>query len=317
MSDVKLKVPYRSQWDADAKDHKADCGPACLAMILNALGDPITPDELYRYIGERGVNEYTSFTDLRNAARKRANLTTTRRNFFPTRAIKDARKTIDAGKPFVALVNYAYWDGFLHNGFKGSHFVVVVGYNEKHIIAHDPLFRGSRRNLGAYHAFTNAQFSQAWGGFSVNQNPNYAVLIAEARVPFVDETPVAEVPKAGFTYHGRVEPELARRMRAYTAYHGMQQPNLEVPRVVEHLRREMGSFGEQWDTYTMRPGVTLVRVAEVFYGDGQRWPAIAYFNELIDPNALANGQVVRVPRLDMGERLDARVPRHGFGGPEG
>ena len=55
MSLIKLAVPYKSQWDPDAKDHHADCGPTSLSMLLAALGDAISPDQLYRYIGERGV----------------------------------------------------------------------------------------------------------------------------------------------------------------------------------------------------------------------------------------------------------------------
>ncbi len=52
----------------DAKDHFADCGPTGLAMILNAKGDPITPDQVYKFIGGRGASQYTSFTDLKTAA---------------------------------------------------------------------------------------------------------------------------------------------------------------------------------------------------------------------------------------------------------
>ena len=64
MTTVKLNISYRSQWDPDAKDHFSDCGPTSLAMILNARGDPITPDEVYKFIGDRGAGQYTSFTDL-------------------------------------------------------------------------------------------------------------------------------------------------------------------------------------------------------------------------------------------------------------
>ena len=67
MPTVKLNIPYRSQWDPDAKDHFADCGPTSLCMMLNALGDPINPDQMYQYIGERGASEYTSFSDLMRA----------------------------------------------------------------------------------------------------------------------------------------------------------------------------------------------------------------------------------------------------------
>ena len=61
---VKLPVPYRSQWDSnDADDHQADCGPTCLAMILNFRGVPMTPNGVYDKIPdphkyEKGVTDY-------------------------------------------------------------------------------------------------------------------------------------------------------------------------------------------------------------------------------------------------------------------
>src|SRR3972149_1020681 len=104
MSGVKLNIPYRSQWDPDAKDHHADCGPTSLAMILNALGDPVNPDELYKYIGSKGASEYTSFADLKTAAAARS-LKMLRKNFIPGEAFSELRAALNGGYSFIALVN--------------------------------------------------------------------------------------------------------------------------------------------------------------------------------------------------------------------
>ena len=35
-------IPYKSQYDDDASDFRNDCGPACVAMVLNALGGALS-----------------------------------------------------------------------------------------------------------------------------------------------------------------------------------------------------------------------------------------------------------------------------------
>ena len=37
-----LDIAYKSQYDPDAAVSRNDCGPACLAMLLNALGTAVT-----------------------------------------------------------------------------------------------------------------------------------------------------------------------------------------------------------------------------------------------------------------------------------
>lgn len=61
---VKLSVPYRSQWDEDANTHSADCGPTCVAMILNFKQVNITPNKVYNFIPPKTSGQFTTFTDL-------------------------------------------------------------------------------------------------------------------------------------------------------------------------------------------------------------------------------------------------------------
>jgi hypothetical protein len=78
MNRVKLDIPYRSQWDVPDADLAAgDCGPTCVAMLLNGLGKAATPDDLYYVIyPELKTNPamqipnmgYTNFSHLFNAA---------------------------------------------------------------------------------------------------------------------------------------------------------------------------------------------------------------------------------------------------------
>ncbi len=322
MPSVKLNIPYKSQWDPDAKDHSADCGPTSLSMLLHALNDPITPDQLYRYIGERGVSQYTSFTDLVNAAKAR-NLPMTRKNFLPATALNDLKKMIDGGAAFVALVNYAFWDPIVKNNFRGSHFVLVVGYDDDdQVFIHDPLFRGDRRNQGSYCAYTYEQFLDAWGGFAPGQNPNYAALISSKPVPFLtEEAPIAAQPAAPAAAQPAaaktvvLDNDLRRRLRAKAAYDGQPDPNLDDAATLNALMSKLGNFGATWDTYTVRRGDSISKIATMFYSDREKWPVIVYFNNIAHPSLMEPGDTYLIPRPELTPEADARVPLPGFGGP--
>jgi hypothetical protein len=317
MPSVKLAIPYKSQWDPDAKDHHADCGPTSLSMLLAALGDAVSPDQLYRHIGERGVSQYTSFTDLINAAKAR-NLPMTRKNFMPATAFDELKKTLDSAMPFVALVNYAFWDPIVKNGFRGSHFVLVVGYDDQKVYIHDPLFKGSRRDQGQYCAYTHDQFLDAWGGFAPGQNPNYAALISGKQVSFFEgaaAAPAARQPAQPAA--PQIDETMRRRIRAREAYDGFPDPNLADPAIAQNLMARIGNFGATWDVYTVRRGDSLSKIATIFYGDREKWPVIVYFNNIANPSRVQPGDTCLIPRPELTPGTDAHVPLPGFGGPTG
>lgn len=324
MPTVKLNVPYRSQWDPDADDHNADCGPTSLAMLLSALGDPISPDQMYTYIGQRGMSEYTSFGDLTRAAKAR-NLTMTRKNFLPAKALDELKATLDAGKPFIALVNYAFWDPIVHNGFKGSHFVLVTGYDDDQVFIHDPLFRDGKprpehkREQGNFCAYTYEQFLDAWGGFAAGQNPNYAALISDKPVGHLpSERPMdhrRETPVTPARPAGPLDETTERRIRAKAAYEGKPDPNLGDPVTAQALIASLGDWGATWDTYTVRRGDNLSKISTMFYQDKELWRVIVYFNEMAHPGLIEVGETLMIPRATMNPIDDATVPVFGHGGP--
>lgn len=309
MPTVKLAIPYKSQWDPDAKDHNSDCGPTCLSMILGGLGDNISPDLLYRYIGAREVSQYTSFGDLAKAAKARG-LDMLRRNFLPASALDELKKTINAGQPFIALVKYAFWEATTKNKFKGSHFAVVTGYDDTHIYVHDPLFRGDRRDVGRYFAHLYTTFTDAWAGFAPGENPNYATLIASRSVPFeVTAEPVQP------TRPVVIDDSLRRRIRAKAAYDGLPDPNFGDQTLVAALLAGLNNWGTTWDTYNVRRGDNLSKIALIFYGDRNKWKPIIYFNDIANPNIIFPGTTLLIPKPDFDVNNDAHVPLPGFGGP--
>lgn len=322
MPSIRLNVPYHSQWDPDAGDHFADCGPTSLAMLLGALGDNITPDQLYRFIGQRGAAEYTSFTDLLNAAKARG-LVMTRKNFLPGTAVQDLKKTISAGTPFIALANYAFWDPIVHNAFKGAHFVLVTGFDDANVFIHDPLFKGARRDQGKFCPYTYDQFLSGWNGFAPGANPNCAALISGRAVPFLGaaggpaEGKPATPARPGTPAPAALDDTTIRRIRAKAAFDGQPDPKLDDPVVAGSLLAALGSWGATADSYTVRRGDSLTTIATIFYGEREKWKVIVYFNNIAHPSLLAPGDVYLIPRPDISAASDARVPLPGHGGPIG
>jgi hypothetical protein len=316
MPSVKLDIPYHSQWDPDAGSHFSDCGPTSLAMLLGALGQYTSPDNLYRYIGQRGASEYTSFTDLVTAA-KALGLPMTRKNFLSATAIQDLKTALAAGTPFIALINYAFWDPIVHNNFRGSHFVLVTGFDDTTIYIHDPLFRGARRDQGKFCPYTYDQFMSGWNGFVPGQNPNCAALVSGKTVPFLGAAPVSVPVPPAAPAQIVIDDMMVRRLRAKAAYDGQPDPNLDDPVLAQALAAALGNWGAAADSYTVRRGDSLTTIATMFYGDREKWKVIVYFNNIAHPSLLAPGDVYLLPRPELTPAADAKVPLPGHGGPTG
>ena len=323
MPTVKLNIPYKSQWDPDAGDHFADCGPTSLSMLLTALGDPVTPDQMYRYIGQRWASEYTSFGDLTRAAQARG-LTMTRKNFPSAKALDELKASINAGKPFIALVNYAFWDPIVHNGFKGSHFVLVTGYDDDQVFIHDPLFRDGRprpehkREQGNFCPYTYEQFLDAWGHLAQG-NPNYAALISEKPVGFLSERPMEARPETTTPttkpVSATLDETMRRRIRAQAAYEKKQDPNLNDPATAQALMASLGDWGATSEPYTVRRGDSLSKIATMFFQDKDLWRVVVYFNDMAHPGLLEVGETLLIPHPTPQQTKDAAVPVFGHGGP--
>ncbi|MGH2522911.1 MAG: C39 family peptidase, partial [Anaerolineales bacterium] len=158
-----LNLPYKSQYDPDAAASRNDCGPTCLAMLLNALGITATSDAVFQRTGAP-PDHYISVAQLMRVAESYSAPLEYRRGW----GLGQLRVSLDFGKPLIALVHYAAFSELqpgvsTQSDFKGPHFVLVVGYDEQSVIVHDPLWTGDRRSEGAFKRWSNAVWLQAWG----------------------------------------------------------------------------------------------------------------------------------------------------------
>jgi hypothetical protein len=157
-----------------------------MAMILNAgraLEDRVTVDALYaRHLPDKDVGAFISWRDLEAIGRGEG--VDVRRHRYPNGgdALQGLHASIAANTPLVVLVNYAEWDDIAQNNFAGARFVTVVGFDADHVFVHDPLFRGARRDQGAFFVWRNPRFLAGWGGLDPLSQENFAALALDQQV---------------------------------------------------------------------------------------------------------------------------------------
>lgn len=282
-----LNIAYKSQYDPDAAASRNDCGPACLAMIINALGAAATTDAVFRRTGAPPEG-YVSMAQLMRVGESYGVPMEYRKGW----ALGELRAMLDLGRPLIALVHYAAFSELqpgisTQSPFKGPHFVLAVGYEDTSVIVHDPLWVGERRDQGAFKKWRNDIWLQAWGrshedcDMQGNCNPDYAALISVRAV-----SPSART---------QVSAEVVRRIRAKAAFDGVLQPELNHPASLSSYLTALGNWGKRTTVRVVQPTDTLWRLAKAYYGDGNKMSVIQNFNGLTESDVIHNGQVLLIP----------------------
>ncbi|GAG86338.1 unnamed protein product, partial [marine sediment metagenome] len=176
-------VPYKSQYDDDAVEFRNDCGPASVAMILHAFGIKVSTDNVYRKTGAT-ANRYVSVGQLIRAGLSYK----VPFDYFYGWSLEQLQDTLRKGHAIITLVHYGAWSQLnpgisTQNKFKGPHFVVVIGFDEKHIFVNDPLWRGTRRSEGYRRAWTHEQFMAAWESNHLDGNRERSGILSRRTLP--------------------------------------------------------------------------------------------------------------------------------------
>jgi hypothetical protein len=163
-------VPYLSQLDRpDADFAPGDCGPACVAMVIRHQTDAeVTVDHVSEATGNPEGFRFTNNMTLIRTARKWDVSMYWARHLTIERLFDE----LDAGRPVIALVHYPSLSMRYDSKYPFSHFIVLVGYDDKHLYYHDPYWPENYRSGDDWYKIqiSHSQFNIAWSNVTENGN---------------------------------------------------------------------------------------------------------------------------------------------------
>jgi hypothetical protein len=167
-----LNVPYKCQNDPDANLKHTDCGPCCVAMILNGIGQPVTTNAVTAAANQQGDSGLMQSQVVSAAAA--FGLSMAWAQGYTLDALK---QYIDNGQPPIALVKYANLPDRVDQASTGGHYVMVVGYDDaaQNIFINDPDYYPGTSG-GYQKAYGYQTWMSAWGGFAAGENANFSLI---------------------------------------------------------------------------------------------------------------------------------------------
>jgi ABC-type bacteriocin/lantibiotic exporter with double-glycine peptidase domain len=162
-----LDVP----WQGHRRDDGGASGPTCLCMWLNYLGHNLTIENIDKATGLGKGFKYTSAYNL-IASAKVYGLALRRIARLDMARIW---QEIDAEHPLIALVHYQSLPGAMDDLVEGSHWILITGYNDKHVFYNDPY---AADDHGKAIGVTNAAFEKASTDCSLDGDTPRQALVA-------------------------------------------------------------------------------------------------------------------------------------------
>ena len=200
-----LIIPYVSQVTPGAQEHNNDCGAASALMVLRAynVGLIETVDQLYNEIQPSGDTSL-SIGGLQRVLANRRVTNEYKSNVQP----QDLYGLLIANKPAIALIHYgALVDAGLteFKGFRGAHFVVVIGMDIKYVYIHDPysLTKGNCLEVPV------PIFKQAMAQCNLDANPINTCIFM---IPPIGD--LAPIQPTGVQYNWGIDPSTGRQVMA-------------------------------------------------------------------------------------------------------
>ena len=100
------------------------CGPASLAGVLNFYGEGVTPDEIAEAIFRKHIRGTVTLDMVLYARNKGFSAK------WYSGSVDDIRRSVDQGVPLIVMVDFGFANVI------NNHYMVVVGYGPKGVIAH-------------------------------------------------------------------------------------------------------------------------------------------------------------------------------------
>lgn len=291
MTLILSSIPYKSQYDPDASEFRNDCGPASLAMILQAFGVNVSTNAVYRKTGTE-ANRYVSVSQLMRAGLSYG----VPFDYFYNWTIEDLKEKIRQGRTMITLVHYGGWSKIspgvsTQNSFQGPHFVTIVGFDEEYIYVNDPLWKEERREEGYRKAWKYAEFLAAWDSNHEDGNRDRSGIVTQRTLP------TKSYGKEEWPAPNRVqlEPREFQRMQAWSNSLGLPYADISNPASVNAYIAAMGKWGQRIAQHKVAENDDLGLLAHKYYGDPLKWNVILAFNGLAQSDTIHDGDLLIIP----------------------
>lgn len=173
---TRLSVPWLSQLGPNANFAPGDCGPACVAMIVRAMGKDVVVNDVSRATGQAGGFTSVHVDQLRYAAsRFGAKLV-----WSNTTSYARMESELASGHPVIALVHYPFLPRKYDANYNAGHYVVVVGINGDKLEYLDPYWPDE---AGGRVVCLKSDFGRAWGMAISFKTPWQVLVLQNATVP--------------------------------------------------------------------------------------------------------------------------------------
>ncbi len=169
---LELDIPLRSQYDSSPYQN-ANCGPASLAMVLQAYGLNV-PTERFPALsnqlqGTYGYDQGIALDYLvaigQQAGLHQEGLYDSAGHYHQW-AISDVIREVRAGYPVITLVHYNSLPQHQHELSQSDHYIVIVGVTSQGFLINDPASIGK---AGYRQLLTPPELIAAWNAASRHQ----------------------------------------------------------------------------------------------------------------------------------------------------
>ena len=158
-------MPFRSQYDGSPYQN-SNCGPAALAMVLQAYGIDVSIGQIRARANEiQGTSSYddgVALDYLQSIGQEtglRTEGLTTGDGHYRAWSMADVIREVRSGYPVITLVHYATLPDHATSQSSSDHYIVVIGVTRDGFVVNDPAFTSDG---GLHRVLRPDQLIAAW-----------------------------------------------------------------------------------------------------------------------------------------------------------
>lgn len=171
---IRQTIPHLSQMGATASYATGDCGAACLAMILRAMGASHTVDDVSRATGQP-----VNFKDIHVLKLREVAVKLGLRMYWASLNFDGVEQELSVGRPVIMLVDYKLLPHRFDGRYDAGHYIVVSGIGPNDVEYLDPYWPEGQGRITC----TRSELMLAWSSKRSFQTARQALIGVGVKLP--------------------------------------------------------------------------------------------------------------------------------------